>query len=147
MNRALSTAHREAADKLHSASIHVLRRVAREDPASGLSAARLSALSVLVFGGPRTLGELAAAERVRPPTMTSIVRGLEQAGLVRREADASDGRVVRERVTPKGERVLQRGRERRIASLAAPLGALSPDEVARVHEAAELVERALTQQP
>jgi DNA-binding MarR family transcriptional regulator len=147
MNRALSTAHREAADKLHSASIHVLRRVAREDPASGLSAARLSALSVLVFGGPRTLGELAAAERVRPPTMTSIVRGLEQAGLVRREADASDGRVVRVRVTPKGERVLQRGRERRIASLAARLGALSPDEVARVHEAAELVERALAQQP
>jgi DNA-binding MarR family transcriptional regulator len=147
MNARMSNAHRQAADKLHSASIHVLRRVAREDPASGLSAARLSALSVLVFGGPRTLGELAAAEQVRPPTMTNIVRGLEQAGLVRRESDPSDGRIVRARATAKGERILQRARERRIASLGDGLAALSPDEVARVHEAAELVERALAQQP
>jgi DNA-binding MarR family transcriptional regulator len=147
MNRDLSSTHQEAADKLHSASIHVLRRVAREDPASGLSAARLSALSVLVFGGPRTLGELAAAEQVRPPTMTSIVRGLEQAGLVRREADPTDGRVARVQATAKGERVLQQARSRRVGSLAERLAALSPSEVARVHEAAELVERALAQQP
>ena len=143
MTITMSNRHREAADRLHSASIHVLRRVAREDPASGLSAARLSALSVLVFGGPRTLGELAAAERVRPPTMTNIVRGLEEAGLVRREADPTDGRVARVRATPKGERILQRARERRIASLAERLSSLSLDEVARVHEAAELVDRAL----
>src|SRR5215216_2971 len=114
----MSTPHQDAADKLHSASIHVLRRVAREDPTSGLSAARLSALSVLVFGGPRTLGELASAERVRPPTMTNIVRGLEEAGLVRRDRDATDGRVTRVRATAKGERILQRARERRIAHLA-----------------------------
>jgi DNA-binding MarR family transcriptional regulator len=147
MTRTLSSSRREAADKLHSASIHVLRRVAREDPASGLSAARLSALSVLVFGGPRTLGELAAAERVRPPTMTNIVRGLEEAGLVRREADPHDGRVVRVEATPTGERVLQQARERRIATLADHLAVLEADEVARVHAAAELVERALAQQP
>ncbi len=143
MTGSLSSAYREAADKLHSASIHVLRRVAREDPASGVGAARLSALSVLVFGGPRTLGELAAAEQVRPPTMTSIVRGLEGAGLVRREADPNDGRIARVRATAKGERILQRARERRIASLADRLGSLSPEEVARVREAADLVERAL----
>jgi DNA-binding MarR family transcriptional regulator len=143
MTPRLSSAHQEAADKLHSASIHVLRRVAREDPASGLSAARLSALSVLVFGGPRTLGELAAAEQVRPPTMTSIVRGLEQAGLVRREADPNDGRVARVQATPKGERVLQQARGRRVGNLAERLAALSSAEVARVREAAELVERAL----
>jgi DNA-binding MarR family transcriptional regulator len=147
MNRDLSSTHQEAADKLHSASIHVLRRVAREDPASGLSAARLSALSVLVFGGPRTLGELAAAEQVRPPTMTNIVRGLEQAALVRREADPTDGRVARVQATAKGERVLQQARSRRVGNLAERLAALSPAEVARVHEAAELVERALAQQP
>jgi DNA-binding MarR family transcriptional regulator len=145
MTPRLSSAHQEAADKLHSASIHVLRRVAREDPASGLSAARLSALSVLVFGGPRTLGELAAAEQVRPPTMTSIVRGLEQAGLVRREADPNDGRVARVQATPKGERVLQQARGRRVGNLAERLAALSSAEVARVREAAELVERALQQ--
>src|ERR687887_2693253 len=107
MSPSVSNTHREAADRLHSASIHVLRRVAREDPASGLSAARLSALSVLVFGGPRTLGELAAAEQVRPPTMTNIVRGLEEAGVVRRDADPHDGRIARVRATAKGERILQ----------------------------------------
>src|SRR5215216_3415255 len=139
----MSTPHQDAADKLHSASIHVLRRVAREDPASGLSAARLSALSVLVFGGARTLGELAAAERVRPPTMTNIVRALEGAGLVRRNADASDGRVVRLTATAKGTRVLQRARERRIAKLAERLSTLDTAEVERVREAAELVEQAL----
>jgi DNA-binding MarR family transcriptional regulator len=133
----------EAADRFHSAAIHALRHVRREDPAIGLSAARLSALSVLVFGGPRTLGELAAAEHVRPATMTRIVQALEQEGLVRRESDPADGRVTRLQATPKGERVLWRGRERRVANLASLLSSLSADEVAQVRHAAELVERAL----
>src|ERR671933_413952 len=103
----------EAADRFHSAAIHALRHVRRDDPQSGLSAARLSALSVLVFGGARTLGELAAAEHVRPATMTRIVQALEEERLVRREADPSDGRVVRLQATAKGERVMWLGRERR----------------------------------
>ena len=137
----------EAADRFHSAAIHALRRVRRDDPETGLSAARLSALSVLVFGGPRTLGELAAAEHVRPATMTRIVQALEQDGLVRRESDPEDRRVTRLRATAKGERVMWRGRERRVANLATLLSNLSADEIAHVHEAAELVERALAQQP
>lgn len=124
-----------------------MRHVRREDPVTGVPPAQLSALSVLVFGGPRTLGELAAAEQVRPPTMTRIVHGLERAGLVRRSRDADDGRVHRLHATPKGRRVMQRGRERRVTNLAALLSRLTPDEVARVHEAAELVERALAVQP
>jgi DNA-binding MarR family transcriptional regulator len=140
-----SSPHLEAADRFHSAAIHALRHVRREDPATGLSAARLSALSVLVFGGARTLGELAAAEHVRPATMTRIVQALEQDGLVRRESDPADRRVTRIHATAKGERVLWRGRERRVANLAALLSGLSEDEVAQVHEAAELVERALAQ--
>ena len=135
----------EAADRFHSAAIHALRHVRREDPATGLSAARLAALSVLVFGGPRTLGELAAAEQVRPATMTKIVQALEQDGLVRRSSDSSDGRVVRLEATAKGERILWRGRERRVEQLAALFERLSPDEVARVSDAAVLVERALAQ--
>jgi DNA-binding MarR family transcriptional regulator len=134
---------RDAADRFHSAAIHALRHVAREDPASGLSAARLSALSVLVFGGARTLGELAAAEQVRPPTMTRIVRGLEEAGLVRRDADPMDGRVVRVHASPKGRRVLRRARERRIAKLAERLSHLDSNQIALVRDAAELVESAL----
>src|SRR6266576_1377510 len=137
----------EAADRFHSAAIHALRHVRREDPATGVPPAQLSALSVLVFGGPRTLGELAAAEQVRPPTMTRIVQALEAGGLVRRERDAADARVHRLHATAKGRRVMQHGRERRVATLAALLARLSGEEVARVREAAELVERALAEQP
>jgi DNA-binding MarR family transcriptional regulator len=135
----------EAADRFHSAAIHALRHVRREDPATGVPPAQLSALSVLVFGGARTLGELAAAEQVRPPTMTRIVQGLEGAGLVRRVRDSHDGRVHRLHATPKGRRVMRRGRERRVANLAVLLDGLSQEDVAHVREAAELVERALAQ--
>jgi DNA-binding MarR family transcriptional regulator len=146
MNR-LKSSPLDAADRFHSAAIHALRHVRREDPASGLSAARLSALSVLVFGGPRTLGELAAAEHVRPATMTRVVQALEEAGLVARESDERDGRVTRVRATPRGERVMWRGRERRVERLASLLDRLTPEEVAQIRAAAELVERALTQEP
>ncbi|CAA9348463.1 MAG: hypothetical protein AVDCRST_MAG40-2756, partial [uncultured Gemmatimonadaceae bacterium] len=80
------------ADRLHSAAIHLLRWLRREDGAAGLSGPRLSALSVVVLAGPLTLGELAAAEQVRPPTMTRLVDALAAEGLVRREPDACDGR-------------------------------------------------------
>jgi DNA-binding MarR family transcriptional regulator len=140
----MSSKHVEAADRFHSAAIHALRHVRREDPQTGLSAARLSALSVLVFGGPRTLGELAAAEQVRPATMTRIAQSLVEDGYARRAADPRDGRVVRLSATVKGRRVMQRGRERRVANLARLLDRLSSEEVARVREAAELVERALS---
>jgi DNA-binding MarR family transcriptional regulator len=147
MSKRKSSPNIEAADKFHSAAIHALRHVRRDDPASGLSAARLSALSVLVFGGSRTLGELAAAEHVRPATMTRIVQALEEDGLVRREAVPSDGRVVRLHATAKGERVMWRGRERRVERLAALLDRLSPSEIAHIRKAADLVEQALAQQP
>src|SRR3954470_4922610 len=97
----------DLADRLHSAAIHVLRRVAREDAASGLGGPALSALSVVVFGGPISLGRLAAAERVRPPTMTRTVQGLEAAGLVRRDLDAADRRIVNIAATSRGIDVLQ----------------------------------------
>jgi DNA-binding MarR family transcriptional regulator len=147
MNGRLSSKHVEAADRFHSAAIHALRHVRREDPASGLSPARLSALSVLVFGGPKTLGELAAAEQVRPATMTRIVQSLVEEGHVRRQADPDDGRVVRLSATPKGRRVMQLGRERRVTNLARLLGRLPAEEIARIHEAAALVEKALAQEP
>ncbi len=132
-----------AADRFHSAAIHALRYAAREDPASGLSAARLSALSVLVFGGRKTLGELAAAEQVRPPTMTSIVHGLEEDGLVVRASDPTDRRITQVRATAKGRRVLHRARKRRIEKLAQRLSSLDAKELAVVTQAAELVDTAL----
>ena len=136
----------DLANRLHSAAIHLLRRVAREDPKTGLSAARLSALSVIVFGGPLTLGALAAAERVRPPTMTRIVQALERDGLVERQA-GRDRRVVTVRATPKGREVLQAARRRRVAQLAAALEGLSEDELRALDRATALVERVLADWP
>ncbi len=131
----------DVADRLHSAAIHLLRRVRRVDDESGLTAARLSALSVLVFGGATTLGSLARAEQVSAPTMSRLVDALERDGLVVREPNTEDRRSVVVRATPAGTRILQRGRERRIAELAGLLATLDFDQLAAVDEAARLVEQ------
>ena len=128
------------ADRLHSAAIHLLRRLRREDAATGLSAPRLSALSVIVFGGPLTLGELASAEQVRPPTMTRLVSALEDEGLVARETDATDGRLTRIRATPTGRALLFRGRARRVAALTAEVRALAPAERDALARAADILD-------
>jgi DNA-binding MarR family transcriptional regulator len=135
----------KVADRLHSAAIHLLRRVRKQDAATGEGPARLSALSVLVFGGPMTLGELAAAEQVRPPTMTRIVTGLERSGLARRMADPSDSRRVRIRATGKGARLLQRGRKRRIEYLARHLEVLADEEAEALKTAVRILEKLLEQ--
>ncbi|MFL5577691.1 MAG: MarR family winged helix-turn-helix transcriptional regulator [Gemmatimonadaceae bacterium] len=130
------------ADRLHSAAIHLLRWLRREDARSGLSAPRLSALSVLVFGGARiTLGDLAAAEQVSAPTMTRLVDALEAEGLVARAADPADGRVTLVRATPKGRRLLEAGRARRVAALAGALSELDAADRATLERAAALIER------
>ena len=129
------------ADRLHSGAIHLLRRLRIEDAASGLTAPRLSALSVVVFGGPLTLGALAAAEQVRPPTMTRLVAALERDGLVTREPDPDDRRQVVLRATPAGRRLLEEGRARRTTSLARRLAGLPPADLATLARAAALLER------
>ena len=129
------------ADRLHSAAIHLLRRLRLEDAASGLTAPRLSALSVIVFGGPLTLGALAAAEQVRPPTMSRIVAALEPAGLVERSPHPTDGRQVLISATPVGRRLLDEGRSRRTASLAQRLATIPETDVAMLERAAALIER------
>lgn len=137
--RAGSTAlHRElfdVADRLHSLAIHLLRRLRRVDVQSRLTGPRLSALSVVVFGGPITLSELAAAEQVRPPTMTRLVQALQREGFVRRIPDPIDGRVTRIAATGKGARVMQEGRKRRVEMLAALLLELPPQELKSVRRA------------
>lgn len=130
------------ADRLHSAAIHLLRRLRVRDRESGVGPAQLSALSVLVFGGPRSLGELADAEQVRPPTMSRIVAGLERAGLVRRHA-TEDGRRLRLEASAKGTRILQEGRKRRVESLAKALGSLSQDDQQRLEEFTELLQQVI----
>jgi len=162
-----------AADRLHSAAIHLLRRVRQQDPASGQGPARLSALSVLVFGGPkvdaskadaskidpskvvasktgelttgslRTLGQLAAAEQVKPPTMSRIVAGLKRSRLVEITRDPDDARRMHIRATAKGARLLQQARQRRIESLAARLDSLTASELAQLETALNILESLL----
>jgi len=142
MNRN-ARAPRETAARLHSVAIHLLRRVRRVDVETGLSPARASALSVLVFGGERSVGELAAAEQVTAPTMTRLVAGLEKDGYVKRSPDATDGRVTRVSATARGRRVLEEGRDRRVAEVLEVLSALTAPEQATVARAVEALERAL----
>jgi DNA-binding MarR family transcriptional regulator len=131
------------ADRLHSAAIHLLRRVRKQDVLTGEGPARLSALSVLVFGGPKTLGELAAAEQVKPPTMSRIVGGLARSHLVEITEDPQDARRVRIRATVRGTQLLQKGRELRIAYLASHLDRLPPEERVKLGEAVEVLKRLL----
>ncbi len=131
------------ADHLHSAAIHLLRRVRKQDVATGEGPARLSALSVLVFGGAKTLGELAAAEQVKPPTMSRIVAGLARSRLIEITADPEDGRRMRIRATAKGTRLLQKGRELRIAYLASRLEALNPQDLAKLGEGVKILRKVL----
>ncbi len=137
--RATPTPH-SVADRLHSAAIHLLRRLRRTDEATGLSPARLSALSVVVFAGPRTLGELAGIEQVRPPTMTHLVRGLEQQGLVKRTSDDDDKRVARISATQQGRRLLERGKQLRLKGLTDRILDLSASDVAALEAAIPIIE-------
>jgi DNA-binding MarR family transcriptional regulator len=131
------------ADRLHSAAIHLLRRLRVEDEALGISAPRLSVLSVLVFAGPKRIGELARIEQVEPPTMTRLVDGLVRDGLAWREADPDDARAVRVLATPTGARTLRRGRARRVETLRSTLASLSPTELATLGEGVDVLERIL----
>ncbi|RJP34108.1 MAG: MarR family transcriptional regulator [Phycisphaerales bacterium] len=133
--------HETLADRLHSAAIHLLRRLRRVDEQTGLSGPQASALSVLVFGGPQRLGDLARAEQVRPPTMTRLVRDMERHQLVVRKADPRDGRVVVVHPTARGRRLLVEGRGRRVKMLAAQIARLSGDDRAALRRGIEALER------
>ncbi len=135
----------DVADQLHSLAIHLLRRVRPADAATGISAARLSALSVIGFGGPCTVSELAAAEQVAIPTISKIVAALVGDGLVTRLPDAQDRRVVRLAATAAGMARLRAGRARRIAQIVTLLERLPPEEIQAVQTAVAAINRALVE--
>ena len=144
MPKSANTREREVADRLHSAAIHLLRRARRTDPLTGVSPAQLSALSVLM-SGPKTLGDLAAAEQVRPPTMSRLVSEMERAGVARKVTDRDDGRVIRVHATAKGLRALARGRAMRIEAIERLLSELARDDLITVERAVETIENLLGQ--
>ena len=131
----------EIADRLHSAAIRLLRRVRVADDETGLSAPKLSALSVLVFGGASSLKDLARAEQVTPPTMSKLVADLEAEGLAAKRTDRQDKRGVRIEVTAKGRALMEEGRRRRLALLRKKLAQLPKAELALLGEASALMLR------
>jgi DNA-binding MarR family transcriptional regulator len=126
------------ANRLNSAAIHLLRRISQEDGADGLTGARASALSVLVYGGPATMGALARREGVAVPTMSRIVEAMVRDGLVTRAVGA-DRREVRLEATLRGRRLMERGRSRRIRRLAGELEGLAPAELDVLEKAVEVL--------
>ena len=136
----------ELADRLHSTAIHLLRQVRVQDAATGLAPARLSALSVLVFGGAMSLNELARAEQVRPPTMSRIVDALESENLVRRTINPQDRRAVVLEATEKGTAILWEGRKRRVKFLAKHLSRLSDAERSKIEDAIKAIHKAIARQ-
>jgi DNA-binding MarR family transcriptional regulator len=130
----------EAADRLHSAAIHLLRRLRIRDRESGIGPAQLSALSVLVFAGPKSLAELAEAEQVKAPTMSRIVAGLVRSRLVRTKTNQQDRRAVVIQATEKGIHIMQEGRRRRVEALAAVIRGLPEKEISKLQQTAEVME-------
>lgn len=132
---------RDVSARLHSTAIRLLRTLRREDDGSGLSAPRLSALSVIVYGGPMSLAELAAAEQVKAPTMSRIVDALVERRLISREAKPGDRRSVRISATEQGMQLLNAGREQRVGALVARLSKLADSERRALARGVEILER------
>jgi len=128
-----------AAEAIHAASIRVLRIVRTEDTKAGIGPAQLSALSILVFLGPKTMGELADAEQVKPPTMSRIVDGLVRQRLAERSTETGDRRSLRIAATPKGKKLLLAGRDRRVRVLAKRLEALNEGNLSVLERAAQML--------
>lgn len=132
--------------RLHAAALHLLRRLRVEDSASGLSAPALSALSVVVFGGPVTIGDLATAEQVTPATISRLVTFLEDEGLVTRSTDENDKRVQRLQATARGRRMLEEGRARRVQALKRSLGELRPADLEALERGVDVLETLVRRQ-
>jgi len=143
MSRETPESSREIAERLHTAAIHLLRAMRREDESGSLNGPRLSALSVIVFAGPVTLGDLAAAEQVRPPTMTRIVKALEQQGLVVKNQNAEDGRSICLSATTAGKRQLLQGRKRRIGAMVREIDNLPDAEQSLLGDAARILAKVI----
>lgn len=126
-------------------SINRLHRLLRQESLAGLSPAQASALGAVSRLGDPTLGELASIEQVQPPTMTKIVAGLADAGMVTRITDTSDRRSARVRITPAGKRSLERIRTLKNAFLTRRLAELTPDQQAGAAELVDLLERLVGQ--
>lgn len=123
----MSSTH-DLAITLHATAIYLLRAARADDPETGLSPARLSALSVIVYVGPLTLSALARQEQVTRPAMSQLAGQLQASGLVRRRKDPADGRRFLLEATRAGKRLLRSARRRRVERIGALLGRMTAAE-------------------
>jgi DNA-binding MarR family transcriptional regulator len=130
------------ASSLRLAVMRLARRL-RQRAETGATPSMLSAMSSIGRLGPISLGDLAAAEQVQPPSLSAIVGRLGQEGLVVREPDPADGRVSRVRLSPAGRRLMERSRSRKTAYLARRLEALSSEDRDALRRALPVLERIL----
>jgi DNA-binding MarR family transcriptional regulator len=129
----------EAAAHLRLVITRTARRM-RQEAGSELRAPNASALTTVELHGPLTPSELADIERVKRPTATRILRGLEEEGLVQRTPDPKDGRSALISLTGEGRERLRRLRQRKNAYLARRMRDLDPGEVATLERAAQILE-------
>ena len=130
----------DLANDLHSAAIHLLRKLRTVDAQTKLTAPKLSALSVIVFAGPIPLGHLAQSEQVTPPTITRLVRDLESEGLVKRVPSRDDRRITLVQATAAGKKRLHAGRLRRVSELADWVHKLPRQDRAAIARAVTILE-------
>lgn len=130
-------------EPLHRCAIHLLRQLSAVDEQSGLSRARLSALSVIVFAGPLTLGELAKAEQVSAPTMSKLVQALKDDGLVTFKPSPLDSRQKIIQANKKGKSVMLKARDARLSLLDKKLQSLPKTQQQILQKAVVCLEQAL----
>jgi DNA-binding MarR family transcriptional regulator len=131
----------DTASALRLGVMRLARRLRVERDGNDLTFNQLAALGTLRRCGPLTVGEMAAHENVKPPSMTRTVAALEEAGLVTRRPSVTDGRQVVVELTEIAIRVMDEDRARRTAWLAQRLGELSPADVHLLGRVAPLLEQ------
>jgi DNA-binding MarR family transcriptional regulator len=123
-----------------------LARRLRQRTEATLSPTQAAVLATIERHAPLTLGELAEAERVQPPTITAAVDRLENQGLVQRRREAVDRRVVKVQITTAGRDLLDEARTRKSAYLEQRLASLSARDRATLERAASILERVLEEE-
>ncbi|HZC72909.1 MAG TPA: MarR family transcriptional regulator [Jatrophihabitans sp.] len=141
MTTATRTTISELASQLRPALLRLTRVVRNQRVDMSVTLTQLSAMGTLRKSGPMSAGELAACERVQPPSMTKVLANLEQRGLVRRDVHPTDRRQVVLAITPAGAELLDSERRSRDEWLTKRLATLTPDERALMRRVVPILDK------